>query len=435
MWTQNLKEVIVFIPPSAKDAEDVSAVEGFVNNILTGSSGAPEFRALWRNDERSFEKKLGVFEAPNFNGAIIQDLGIGSDRYPLTVYFEGIDHDIEADRFYKALQTERGPWLIDHPVKGKLLLQLVSVTENIAPVDNGNYTEFSTEWLRPLPLLTIKSKQGLFDTVASAVNAVEAAVVRLQQARSDAYAEIQSAVNTYNRVIGFFDSIASELAATDAILLDAYNSARATFTGAIDALDFTAPDYTPINEAVVDVFEVPSEIEDFPQVASTYERSLDAIIALENPTIDAAATKEFSIILILLSIFRATLVGSFNSRVEIISAIEKITAIYQKALTALDAMQTEYSTGRIDEQYFPQTENYQDVYNLFANDIRFLLTQFLGLRAEHKFVLKNARSPLEITVTEYGDIESYDLFLTSNKLSGNDILLLPAGREVLVYVG
>ena len=43
-----------------------------------------------------------------------------------------------------------------------------------------------------------------------------------------------------------------------------------------------------------------------------------------------------------------------------------------------------------------------------------------------------------ITIDEYGELGdndiNYDLFISSNNLKGNDILLLEAGREVVVYV-
>ncbi len=54
------------------------------------------FNPLWRKDSYSGNKKLGIFEYPKVDGTIIQDLGINGTRYPLTLYFEGPDHDIEA---------------------------------------------------------------------------------------------------------------------------------------------------------------------------------------------------------------------------------------------------------------------------------------------------------------------------------------------------
>ena len=62
-----------------------------------------------------------------------------------------------------------------------------------------------------------------------------------------------------------------------------------------------------------------------------------------------------------------------------------------------------------------------------------------NLKAEKRFTLKKARSPLEIAVTEYGELGEndfyYNLFLDSNELTGHEIRLLPAGKEVVVYVG
>ena len=415
MWTQRVKESIKFESPSGS-----------------------VFTALWVGNERSFEKKLGVFDAPNFDGAIIQDLGIGSDSYPLTIYFEGINHDKDAEAFYNALSSDRGPWIVDHPTKGKKRLQLVSCSEAIQPVENGNNTVFEMSWLRPGNVEEIATSDNLFSKIISAVNAVQSAAVLAQQARSDLYSNIQSAINTYNRIAGLGDTILAEIAATNAILLDAYESARSALTGAIDNFDPSKPDFTEINEAIYDLISAPADLDDFSQSFSMYDDFLESAIALPNTTIDAAATKEFSLIMLFLALAESTLAATFETRSEIVVALERLTDFYNELLHALDGMQSEYNTGTINSQYFPQTENYQDIYNLYADAIRYLLLQFFNLSAEKRFFTDRGRSPIEITVTEYGtlgeDDENYNLFIRSNKLTGNEILLLPPGREVVIYV-
>jgi hypothetical protein len=87
----------------------------------------------------------------------------------------------------------------------------------------------------------------------------------------------------------------------------------------------------------------------------------------------------------------------------------------------------------IDRQYFANSLNYTAVQNTFSLTIRYLLSQFYNTSSEKRFTLKKDRSPLEITCTEYGDIEKYDLFIESNQLSGDEVLLLKAGREVVIY--
>ncbi len=55
-----------------------------------------------------------------------------------------------------------------------------------------------------------------------------------------------------------------------------------------------------------------------------------------------------------------------------------------------------------------------------------------------RFTLSRPRAPIEITISEYGELgpeDSYlDLFIASNHLRSDEVILLPAGREVVVYV-
>lgn len=87
----------------------------------------------------------------------------------------------------------------------------------------------------------------------------------------------------------------------------------------------------------------------------------------------------------------------------------------------------------IDKQFISQSVGYSTVQNLYALTMQYLLSQFFNLKIEKRFTLKNKRSPLEITVTEYGTLDDYDLFIESNQLSGDEILILPAGKEIVIY--
>ena len=111
-----------------------------------------QFSALWRKDSRTLAKTVGVFKYPKVKGATTQDLDVGASAWPLTFYFDGDDHDIEAARFMKVVAEERGLWNVIHPVKGPLDLQLLTVTENIDPMNAGPFTEFTTEWIELVSL-------------------------------------------------------------------------------------------------------------------------------------------------------------------------------------------------------------------------------------------------------------------------------------------
>lgn len=87
----------------------------------------------------------------------------------------------------------------------------------------------------------------------------------------------------------------------------------------------------------------------------------------------------------------------------------------------------------IDKQYFANSQNYTSVVNVYTLTMQYLISQFFNLATEKRFTIKNKRSPLEVTVTEYGSADFYDLFIESNELTADEILILNPGREVVIY--
>ena len=88
----------------------------------------------------------------------------------------------------------------------------------------------------------------------------------------------------------------------------------------------------------------------------------------------------------------------------------------------------------IDKQYFGNSQAYTSLVNTYTLVMQYLLSQFFNLATEKRFTIKNKRSPLGVTVTEYGSADFYDLFIESNELTADEILILNVGREVVIYV-
>lgn len=403
------------------------------------------FNAKWKNDERSASRKLGIFGPPKFKGEIVQDLGVKSTLYPLNIFFDGFFHNKDADEFFEACTTESGAWEVIHPVKGPLILQLVSVREVMAPVDAGNYTEFQTEWIEPANITRLISPAELAASILnSALSAIGDAQLILTQLRADAYSAIQSTINTINKVAGFSDNVLAEITATDALVQESYLSARAALDGALAEYGIGESDPSGFGEATANVVTSPVNASNsFSQRFTAYNNMATEILTLTPSTtteddFNTVSSQEFSIALALIAIAQTTATSVFSTRADVISAMENLTDIFNSSTAALDEIQDAFSGLDIDFQYFSETQTYTSLINLYALAMQYLITQFFNLSAEKKFTLKTARSPIEITVTEYGELGDsdvfYNLFLESNKLSGNDILLLNPGREVVIYV-
>jgi hypothetical protein len=401
------------------------------------------YSALWRNGERSLDKKLGIFNIPNFKGDIVQDLNVNSVLYPLVFYFDGPNHNRESESFFKAC-SETGQWQITHPVKGTLALQLVNVREMMRPVDDGNYTQFDTNWIEPANVqILISSDQTIAAIIADVLNTIEDGVVALQQLRADAYSAINAASNTFNKIAGAMDTFIEGITQTDAVLQDAYLGFRQQFNAALAAYGINDTDTRDVAESLQGMALTPSEATtDYSTRFSIYEDLQNEIITFtpDNTTIDdfnKVTAQEYGVTLILTIFAQIIATTEFTSRSEIITAIENIFSIFNDSIETLEEIQSNFSDLDIEFQYYSQTGVYTSLINLYTLCYTYLINQFYNLNVEKRFTLKKPRSPLEITVTEYGELgesdSNYDLFLESNELSGNDILILPAGREVVVY--
>ena len=411
---------------------------------FTSPDGAV-FRALWISNDRNFEKKLGVFDIPGIDGSLTQDKGSKSTAYTLTAYFDGADHQDTAEDFFQSLNSQRGPWTVLHPTKGSLRLQLVSVTEAVNPTEDGNYTQFSTEWLEPAILDSPVSADEVSRLSLSKITStIGAAINQLQQLRSDLYSAVQAGVNVANQALNATSGIMQEIAATNAIITDAWESARAVYITARSEYLLDPTDPSDIGQALIDFVTIPSGVNDeFETRATRYSELITALeggAPLSNTSEDfnAALFYELSYVASMIAVAQIILTSNFRTRSSVLSAMDEITVLYSDAINQIESVQNNFVGLAIDLQYFSQSKTFTEIQGLFGLVIQFLLTQFFNLNAEKRFTIKTDRSPLEITVTEYGTLgdneENYQLFIDSNNLTGDDILLLPAGREVVVYV-
>jgi len=274
------------------------------------------------------------------------------------------------------------------------------------------------------------------------LDAISDGIAQLQQLRSDLYAAVQGALNMINKVAGLADSVMSELAATQNLINDAWNEAKNTLNNLLSVFqsDPTDPEIQgEIAQALIDVVAIPLEANDNYDTRIDYYDELANELYSEAPTgsdpedYNKALFFELSMIAILISGARIIVTSNFKTRSEIISAIEKVQESWNDIIASIDGIQENFENVDIDKQYFGNSQAYTSLVNTYTLVMQYLLSQFFNLATEKRFIIKNRRSPLEVCVTEYGSIDYYDLFIESNELSGDEILLLNPGREVVIY--
>lgn len=411
------------------------------NITLTSPSGV-EFTPKWQGNEQSKEKKLGRFSYPNNNGTRVQDLGIDGTVYPLTLHFDGEDHDIDSKKFYDTCD-EKGNWTIIHPVDGQLTLQLISVSRNVQPVESASITICETQWIEPLGADSQTSSAQLAsqvnqDAIAANLNATIQAGVNANLEKFSGIIAFQQGINNVvdaaSSALDTIKNISSEISAQfDAI------------TRAIeDTLDIIPPEVLIVAGQIQQLIQLPvlavdniqSRLDAFQTLTNTLFPFLPTSATTDD--INTVAALEVGLSASIVAACQSAVSGELTNRSQAVEFAVLIQDLLADVTENLDNVQEAFSDNDVDLQYFSNSQDYNNLKIIVARTLQYLIDSLVSLKIEKTFILDRPRSPVEITVTEYGDLgdndENLDFFILTNALTDKEIRLLPSGREVVVYV-
>lgn len=408
------------------------------------------FNAFWRGGPRDAEKSLGIFNLPGVRGSIVQDLERGAVTYTLTLSFYGPDHDVTADQFFKECGNTTGIWTIVHPVRGRLKLQLMSYSEAIEPVSSGNITTFSTEWIQPL----IPSKTQVSALVKSNVISQEAQVEisasnqLANNANQETFEKQLKIKSETLKMLGFYD-----------IHLKPLINKTGEVKSLVDSIKQGI--ISNISKPIIQINDLAGQIQNLIRIPSiTSDNIENTLILYRNFTNDVLGShlsgeggeaevrddmeKNEALVIEISSVAAFTIMndviieGSLTTRKETIEISDNIIDDFNNMIDGLDRYQAHFDTELADVQYFTQSESYNDCIKMLAQTLRYLIISSFDLKIEKKFVLKEPKSAIGVTIEQYGELgnndENLDFFINSNNLEGQDIMLMPAGKELVIYI-
>jgi hypothetical protein len=131
--------------------------------------------------------------------------------------------------------------------------------------------------------------------------------------------------------------------------------------------------------------------------------------------------------------------GLPETRAEALSVLSQCRDFATLSRNALDALAKASAAWPVEAQYFPRATSAEAALTMNAAISRYILSAAFNLRAEKRITLERPTSPLLLAIREYGANAAgadaaFDLLCRSNNLHGRELLLLPAGREVAIYV-
>lgn len=406
------------------------------------------FNASWIGNPIVKEKQLATFKIPGIKGEQVQDLEVGAHRQSMSIiFYDPESHDLEATRFWDAAD-QKGQWEIIHPVLGQQILQLVRIERSIRPIDDAWRTVFALEWIEPANILTVSTLadlQGqLFDLSFLTNNAL---VQTLSEIKETAFAAVDTFIQAINEITDAVNSVLGPIAATVTEINDKFLQTQVAIQ---DLLAATILQPTLIAQNIIDLIELPAQVsndfksrfESYTDLAQSLFDSNSSDEPVKRSTVDSEFNKSISnqlaISSMLVTSSNIIATSEFETKSETLDASDKITNITNDTIENLEDVQELYKDFPIESQYFANLTTHNNLLRLASLAKQLLLRSLFDLRIEKKFVLDRDRSPIDIVAQEFGgfgenDI-NLDLFISANKLKGDDILLIPAGREVVINV-
>lgn len=406
----------------------------------------------WADDERGYEKSVQRDKYPLLHGETGVDFGGGADAYDMTLLFDGSACDLAANQFYECAK-ELGTWWVMHPVHGMIELQLLSLRERVTPVSGGGRFEIETHWMEPLDpltMMTMRQLTGLVDAQLAALSAASAAAF----AGGTVLAGFGS-IGSIASVAGIASALANKVAATiyygagiaasAAIAKSQSGDAQAALSSATTSAmsDTSTFDPETIATSIHGIFQGPVLACADPStavklMATTVADLADAMPAATNRTdINRAQTLEVCMEAALGAACLSTTVGNLQTRVQAIAAAQALGQMLQDITSAMDDVYALFADQlRPDARYYAQTETYGAALNLVSNSVEYLIRLSFDLRIEKRITLDRDKSPIQICAEEYGlkGEDNVDNFIAWNNLEGDDVMILPQSREVVLYV-
>jgi hypothetical protein len=415
----------------------------FSSIVLTSPSGKIHVGS-WRGNNIESEKKFARIEYPDVNGGSVQDLGLKIQDYPIDVWFSGEFHDIEA-RDFEFDWTEKGPWQVKHPVDGLLTLQPISISRDAQPVESGNATLCKTKWIKAGAPGEV-GEFPLVDTSIASAAATATDKIFFDPDVQDTPIPPSDEISRFIRVTKSILGVTKKILKTTAFINNKY---RAIISEKIDAVDnlLNQPFVTSnivlsaINEILLIpatiVTTVASKIRLYKTLGDQY-RAIEITLANYGEITEYLARDFDSLeVSVLSSMCLSTTVGDVLSReqaIEIASGIADERSLY---IDHNDFIASHFDSRFSRDNYYGNIRGFEPMNNLVGATIGYVMDENYTQTVKKIVFIESTTATDYFAIENYPDLdpdESYQFFVDTNDLTGEEIVQLPTGKEVVVYV-
>ena len=412
---------------------------------------------LYGSVSRETELKTGVFTFPDKDGAKVQHQGMGAMSFPLSCVFNGSDCMEKADSF-EAMLFEKGVGELQHPVYGvhkvvphgkvKRVDDLISgLNESVVEV---TFIKIITDDFLPaletVRAAEIEKRYGAFADGAckdfsagvfaesvhdelrqkSILNAqaenIKGGLEALVKSKKEAFSDFVSTVTELKgQVNAFFDK-------ADGRMNGALNTARLV----LNMMRIPSQVVIGVSEKIKGysalIFTLAGQFKNDPfGVRNVVNSVMSSRLFLQG----ALASLASGVALQLAS--QAAQEGR-GSDAPVCSRDEALNAAF--AIIDLFELIKGFDDKKVASNSFvdTNTDTYFLLYDLVQKSVQFILNSAFNLPMQRTIVLDRDRQIIELSAELYGSVDYIDSIIFDNKLTADEIVVLPMGREITYFV-
>lgn len=403
---------------------------------------------IYEGVSKTFDKKTSAFDFPDATGTFIQDNGRTGRRFPLRLFFTGDDYDIEVATFEDGL-AERGQGKLEHPVYGLIdVVPFGTITRRDDLKTAANQAVLEVAFWETINIVFPSNQVDPGPAVVSAVDEYNIAKAAEFEESIDIDSATEKATfkSTFSTVLDVSRSGLQAVADTQADIEKTFNAVYDSIDSSIDILVETP---AILAAQTMILLQTPSRlIQSFDARIDAYSNLINALIggddgiqvpalgggsSIQVPGLDSENSNKFQTD----DIFASTLVmgvvlsgvnNQFITRSEALETADIILSLSETVVAWRDANYE--SLGQIDEG-----SAYQQFQEAIALATGFLVEISFNLKQERSIILSESRTVIDLVAELYGTIDSeLDFFISSNQLTGSEILELPKGKEIIYFV-
>lgn len=380
--------------------------------------------------------RLGAtYNFPDSDGTYVQDLGRSGRRFPLSVIFSGANCDLQA-AIFTAMLNEPGIGRLEHPAYGiAQVVPLGEITRRDALKSAANQVIIDVTFWETSGLVYPSAQGDAASLVRQAIEDYNQAVAEQYAATIDtrspsAFASLYS---DYSAVLAAARRVLTVATETSAMVQRAFNAVNQSIVNGLDVL---------IGDPVTLALQTSLLVQN-PSLATrtpittrldVYKQLIDELTtSTESPGFGPRNTNRFAVKDLFVmgagtGQVNSTLETKFTTKTEAISAAEfLLDSLDQTTLWRDDNFR---SLGQPDPG-----GAYAALQNAVAMAAGYLVEISFTLLQERVIFLTRARTVVDLVAELYGAVdERLDFFISSNDLTGTEILELPAGRKIVYYI-